>query len=77
MREANYSDQHTYPVGICRTWCRTAGSGNGLDIMGSRANNTTIIAPEGMPVEVDIVGSTASNIQIGYPDRSGQRDMWK
>jgi hypothetical protein len=40
----------------------------GLDIVGSRAYNTTIIAPDGMgmPVEVDIVGSTASNIQIGY-----------
>ncbi len=39
----------------------------GLDVMGSRANNTTIIAPDGMPVEVNILGSTASNIQIGYP----------
>jgi hypothetical protein len=38
----------------------------GMDILGSRANNTTIIAPDGMPVEVNIVGSTASNIQIGY-----------
>ena len=41
----------------------------GMDILGSRANNTTIIAPEGMPVEVNIVGSTASNIQIGYPTK--------
>lgn len=39
----------------------------GLDIMGSRSNNTTIIAPDGMPVEVNIIGSTASNIQIGNP----------
>jgi hypothetical protein len=39
----------------------------GLDIIGSRANNTTIIASDGMPVEVNIVGSTASNIQIGHP----------
>jgi hypothetical protein len=38
----------------------------GMDILGSRANNTTIIATEGKPVEVNIVGSTASNIQIGY-----------
>lgn len=38
-----------------------------MDILGSRANNTTIIAPDGMPVEVNILGSTASNIQIGYP----------
>ena len=42
------------------------GQATGLDIIGSRANNTTIIAPDGMPVEVNIVGSTASNIQIGY-----------
>jgi hypothetical protein len=39
----------------------------GLDLMGSLANNTTIIAPDGMPVEVNIIGSTASNIQIGNP----------
>jgi len=39
----------------------------GLDVMGSRADNTTIIAPDGMPVEVNIIGSTASNIQIGNP----------
>lgn len=37
-----------------------------LDIIGSRANNTTIILPEGTSVGVDIVGSSASNIQIGY-----------
>ena len=41
----------------------------GMDILGSRANNTTIIAPEGMQIEVNIVGSTASNIQIGYPTK--------
>jgi len=40
-----------------------------LDILGSRSNNTTIIATEGKPVEVNIVGSTASNIQIGYPTK--------
>ena len=40
---------------------------NGLDILGSRANNTMIITPAGVPVEVNIVGSTASNIQIGCP----------
>jgi len=44
-----------------------SGPAAGLDILGSRANNTTIISPDGMPVEVNIVGSTASNIQIGYP----------
>ena len=52
--------------------CASVGIGavsdqaTGMDILGSRANNTTIIAPEGMPIEVNIVGSTASNIQIGY-----------
>jgi len=40
---------------------------NGLDILGSQAINTTIIAPDGMPVEVNIIGSTADNIQIGRP----------
>ena len=39
------------------------GSAN-LDIMGSLAKNTTFISPEGMPMVVDIVGSTATNILI-------------
>jgi hypothetical protein len=39
----------------------------GLDIIGSQANNTTIITPDDMPVEVNILGSTTSNIQIGHP----------
>jgi len=34
-----------------------SGEATGLDIMGSLANNTTIITPEGMPVEVDIVAA--------------------
>jgi hypothetical protein len=41
--------------------------GSGLDILGSDASDTTIIAPVGAPVEVNILGSTASNIQIGSP----------
>lgn len=41
------------------------GASANLDIIGSFANNTTFISPEGMPVVVDIVGSTATNIQIG------------
>ena len=52
----------------------SGGSAN-LDIMGSLANNTTFIPPEGMPVVVDIVGSTTTNIQIGNPvdeSRSGR-----
>ena len=52
------------------------GSAN-LDIMGSLANNTTFMTPEGMPFVVDIVGSTATNIQIGNPGevkRDGCRD---
>ena len=40
------------------------GSAN-IDIMGSLANNTTIISPEGMPLVVDIVGSSTTDIQIG------------
>ena len=50
-----------------------SGEATGLDIMGSLANNTTIITPEGMPVEVDIVGSTANNIQIGCPAEEANR----
>jgi hypothetical protein len=40
----------------------------GLDIMGSDANNTTIMSSGAKSIEVDIIGSTASNIQIGYPE---------
>jgi len=36
-----------------------------LDVLGSSVNNTTILFPVGSAVEVDIVGSTASGIQIG------------
>ncbi|HUS76577.1 MAG TPA: hypothetical protein VMY43_11300 [Methanothrix sp.] len=59
-------------ISILILWASVAhgaisGQATGLDILGSLANNTTIIAPEGMPIEVDIIGSTASNIQIGYP----------
>ena len=59
-------------ISILILWASVAhgaidGQATGLDILGSRANNTTIIAPDGMPVEVNIIGSTASNIQIGHP----------
>jgi hypothetical protein len=37
----------------------------GLDIIGSEADGARIISPGGGPVEVDIIGSTATNIQIG------------
>lgn len=40
-----------------------------LDIIGSKANNTSIIVPEGTAIGVDIVGSTVSNIKIAYPDQ--------
>jgi hypothetical protein len=42
------------------------GQDASLDIIGSTANNTTIILPEGTFVGVDILGSSASNIQIGH-----------
>jgi hypothetical protein len=59
-------------ISILILWASAAqgaisGEATGLDIIGSKANNTTIISPVGMPVEVDIIGSTATNIQIGYP----------
>ena len=40
----------------------------GIDIIGSEANNTTILSPNGGPVNLEIVGSTATNILIGYPE---------
>ncbi|MDD1758986.1 MAG: hypothetical protein LUQ44_00115 [Methanothrix sp.] len=40
-----------------------------LDIIGSKANNTSIIVPEGTAIGVDIVGSSVSNIKIAYPDQ--------
>lgn len=39
-----------------------------LDLIGSKANNTTIILNYGEPVNLEIIGSEASNIQIGYPE---------
>ena len=47
--------------------CALSDDSVGLDILGSSVNNTTITSPGGMPIEVDIIGSTATNIQIGYP----------
>ncbi|MDD1750335.1 MAG: hypothetical protein LUO89_10725 [Methanothrix sp.] len=49
------------------------GEATGLDILGSQASDTTIMASAGMPVEVNIVGSTASNIQIGYPTEAANK----
>ncbi|MCX6673773.1 MAG: hypothetical protein NTY37_08350 [Methanothrix sp.] len=72
-------------ISILILWASAAqgaidGQAKGLDILGSRANNTTIIATDGMPVEVNIVGSTASNIQIGYPaevvNKTCGRECW-
>ncbi len=41
-----------------------------LDVLGSIMNNTTIVIPDGSDVEVDIVGSTTSDLQIS--DQSEQ-----
>ncbi len=49
----------------------SGGSAN-IDIMGSLADNTSFITPEGMPVVLDIVGSTTTNIQIGNPGHEGR-----
>lgn len=43
-----------------------------IDIIGSEANNTTILSPYGGSVNLDIVGSTATNIQIGYPEEKAK-----
>ena len=45
------------------------GHETSLDIIGSQANNTSIIVPEGSAIGVDIVGSSVSNIKIAYPDQ--------
>ncbi len=57
---------------LCASAAHGANNGEsaGLDIMGSSVNNTTFISPDGMPIVVDIVGSTATNIQIGNPGNS-------
>lgn len=39
-----------------------------LDLIGSKANNTTIVSQYGEPVNLEIVGSAASNIKIVYPE---------
>jgi hypothetical protein len=39
-----------------------------LDIIGSKANNTTIFSPGQVPIDLEIIGSKAENIQIGYPE---------
>ena len=43
------------------------GRETSLDVLGGQANNTTIIAPDGSAIGVDIVGSTTNNLQITYP----------
>lgn len=37
-----------------------------LDLMGSDADNASIVSLGSGPVDVDIIGSSASNIQIGF-----------
>lgn len=49
----------------------------GLDIVGSRADSTMINAPDGMLIEVNIVDSTASNIQVGYPSEVVNKTIGK
>ncbi|OPX76321.1 MAG: hypothetical protein A4E44_00745 [Methanosaeta sp. PtaB.Bin018] len=39
-----------------------------VDIIGSKANNTTIVSQYGEPVNLEIIGSAASNIKIVYPE---------
>lgn len=73
-------------ISILILWASAAngaisGEATSLDIIGSQANNTTIIASDGMPVEVDIIGSTATNIQIGYPteviNKTCRNECWE
>lgn len=41
-----------------------------FDIIGSDADNARIISPGAGPIEVEIVGSTATNIQVGPSENS-------
>lgn len=41
-----------------------------IDLIGSKTNNTTIISKYGEPVNLEIIGSAASNIQINYPEEN-------
>lgn len=52
---------------MCINWAQGAGEGSkaSLDIVGSNVANTTFISPDGVPVVLEIVGSTARNIQVG------------
>jgi len=61
---------------LCINWAQGAGEGSkaSLDIVGSNVANTTFISPDGVPVVLEIVGSTARNIQVGASvnDRNSQ-----
>ena len=52
---------------LCTIGAQGANGGGqaSLDIVGSNVANTTFISPDGVPVVLEIVGSTASNIQVG------------
>lgn len=69
-------------IGILIFWAAAAhgsaiSDGSGQDVLGSSAGDTTIIAPEGAPVEVNILGSTASNIQIGSPVEASPKKVFR
>ncbi len=46
----------------------------GLDVIGSDVEEAFIAVPYGGPVDVEIIGSTASNIRIGYPEKKVKKD---
>jgi hypothetical protein len=65
---------HIVLISMLILWASVAygavdGDSVGLDVVGSEVNNSTIVSYGGAPIEVDIIGSTASNIQIGYPEQ--------
>lgn len=49
------------------SWAQGISDGRtaSLDIVGSNVNNTTFISLDGVPVALDVIGSTTSNIQVG------------
>jgi hypothetical protein len=64
---------HIVLISMLILWASAAygavdGDSVGLDVLGSEVNNSTIVSYGSVPIEVDIIGSTANNIQIGYPE---------
>ena len=70
---------HIVLISMLVLWASAAygaieGDSVGMDVLGSKVNNSTVVSYSGTPIDVDIIGSTASNIQIGYPEEEIDTD---